>query len=91
MKSIAAIAEQNESTAGVGSELQPQLHCAAEQGEAARDRIMLDYAATYPGYGWEHNRGYPTPDHRRAINDLGLTPLHRRSFGQGRLAWATRT
>ena len=35
----------------------------------------------YPGYGWEHNRGYPTPDHRRAINDLGLTPLHRRSFG----------
>ena len=43
--------------------------------------MMADYAATYPGYGWEHNRGYPTPDHRRAINDLGLTPLHRRSFG----------
>ena len=49
--------------------------------KVTRDRMMADYARDYPGYGWEHNRGYPTPDHRRAINDLGLTPLHRRSFG----------
>ena len=49
--------------------------------KVTRDRMMADYACDYPGYGWEHNRGYPTPDHRRAINDLGLTPLHRRSFG----------
>ena len=49
--------------------------------KVTRDRMMVDYARDYPGYGWEHNRGYPTPDHRRAINDLGLTPLHRRSFG----------
>jgi ribonuclease HII len=49
--------------------------------KVTRDRMMADYAREYPGYGWEHNRGYPTPDHRRAINDLGVTPLHRRSFG----------
>ena len=49
--------------------------------KVTRDRIMADYAREYPGYGWEHNRGYPTPDHRRAIGELGLTPLHRRSFG----------
>ena len=49
--------------------------------KVTRDRIMAAYADEYPGYGWEHNRGYPTPDHRRAINDIGLTPLHRRSFG----------
>jgi ribonuclease HII len=49
--------------------------------KVTRDRMMVEYADTYPGYGWEHNRGYPTPDHRRAIHDLGLTPLHRRSFG----------
>ena len=49
--------------------------------KVTRDRMMANYAIDYPGYGWEHNRGYPTPDHRRAINDLGLTPLHRRSFG----------
>ena len=42
--------------------------------------MMVEYANTYPGYGGSI-RGYPTPDHRRAINDLRLTPLHRRSFG----------
>ena len=49
--------------------------------KVTRDRMMADYAAAHPGYGWEHNRGYPTPDHRRALRELGVTPLHRRSFG----------
>lgn len=48
--------------------------------KVTRDRIMAEYAATYPGYGWERNRGYPTPEHIRALDTLGLTPLHRRSF-----------
>jgi ribonuclease HII len=42
---------------------------------------MAQYAQEHPGYGWESNRGYPTPDHRRALRELGPTPLHRRSFG----------
>ena len=49
--------------------------------KVTRDRIMADHARTYPGYGWETNRGYPTPQHIRALDTLGLTPLHRRSFG----------
>src|ERR1044072_580338 len=49
--------------------------------KVTRDRMMADYAMAHPGYGWEHNRGYPTPDHRRALRELGPTPLHRRSFG----------
>ena len=49
--------------------------------KVTRDRLMADHAVTYPGYGWERNRGYPTPDHRRALRELGPTPLHRRSFG----------
>ena len=48
--------------------------------KVTRDRIMADHAGTYPGYGWERNRGYPTPEHIRALDTLGLTPLHRRSF-----------
>jgi ribonuclease HII len=48
--------------------------------KVTRDRIMADHAVTYPGYGWERNRGYPTPEHIRALDRLGLTPLHRRSF-----------
>jgi ribonuclease HII len=49
--------------------------------KVTRDRMMAAHAETYPGYGWERNRGYPTPDHRRALRELGPTPLHRRSFG----------
>ncbi|MDP9086377.1 MAG: ribonuclease HII [Pseudomonadota bacterium] len=48
--------------------------------KVTRDRIMLEHSRTWPGYGWETNRGYPTPDHRRALTELGPTPLHRRSF-----------
>lgn len=48
--------------------------------KVTRDRIMADHALIYPGYGWETNRGYPTPQHIRALDSLGLTPLHRRSF-----------
>ena len=48
--------------------------------KVTRDRMMAEYASQWPGYGWEHNRGYPTPDHRRALHEFGPTPLHRRSF-----------
>ncbi len=48
--------------------------------KVTRDRIMADHALDHPGYGWETNRGYPTPAHIRALDTHGLTPLHRRSF-----------
>ncbi|QNM83420.1 ribonuclease HII [Sphingomonas sabuli] len=48
--------------------------------KVTRDRMMADYAVQYPGYGWETNRGYGTPEHLRGLSTLGLTPLHRRSF-----------
>ena len=48
--------------------------------KVTRDRIMAEHAITWPGYGWETNRGYPTPEHIRALDRIGLTPLHRRSF-----------
>ncbi|MBQ9310052.1 MAG: ribonuclease HII [Bacteroidales bacterium] len=45
-----------------------------------RDEKMRELAALYPGYGWERNMGYPTPEHIDAIRRLGYTPQHRRSF-----------
>lgn len=45
-----------------------------------RDRIMVDLAQQYPGYGWDKNAGYPTKAHRAALQNLGVTPHHRRSF-----------
>lgn len=45
-----------------------------------RDRIMGDLAAEFPGYGWEKNAGYGTKQHLAALQSLGVTPHHRRSF-----------
>ena len=45
-----------------------------------RDERMEELAKLYPGYGWEHNAGYPTPEHIDAIKRLGYTPEHRKSF-----------
>jgi ribonuclease HII len=49
--------------------------------KVTRDRLMEKLAARYPGYGWEHNCGYPTIDHRQALRALGVTPFHRQDFG----------
>jgi ribonuclease HII len=54
--------------------------CASIVAKVVRDRIMHLLATRYPGYGWETNAGYGTPEHRGAIVELGLTPHHRRSF-----------
>ncbi len=48
--------------------------------KVTRDRIMVDLAQQHPGYGWEHNAGYPTNAHLLALQNLGVTAHHRRSF-----------
>lgn len=47
-----------------------------------RDDYMKKLHAEYPYYGWDHNAGYPTREHRNGIAAHGLTPYHRRSFRQ---------
>lgn len=46
-----------------------------------RDREMLDLDSQYPGYGFASHKGYPTKAHIQALTSLGVTPLHRRTFG----------
>lgn len=45
-----------------------------------RDRLMAGLAVDFPGYGWERNAGYGTPEHAAALERLGVSPHHRRSF-----------
>lgn len=54
--------------------------CASIVAKTVRDRIMQRLASRYPGYGWSTNVGYGTPEHVAALDDLGPTPHHRRSF-----------
>jgi len=48
--------------------------------KVTRDRAMTALAQRFPGYGWERNAGYGTPEHREAMRRLGLTEMHRRTF-----------
>ncbi|MBY6205869.1 ribonuclease HII [Halomonas denitrificans] len=45
-----------------------------------RDRLMIDYHARWPDYGFDRHKGYPTAAHLAALDRLGPTPIHRRSF-----------
>ncbi len=48
--------------------------------KVTRDRMMVEYDAQYPGYGFAQNKGYGTAAHYAGLKTLGLTPIHRRSF-----------
>jgi ribonuclease HII len=54
--------------------------------KVTRDRMMMQLARDYPGYGFERHKGYGTPEHQNAINKLGVCDLHRRSFKPVQLA-----
>ena len=54
--------------------------------KVTRDRLMMELARDYPGYGFERHKGYGTPEHQAAINKLGVSILHRRSFRPVQLA-----
>lgn len=45
-----------------------------------RDDMMMKAHQQYPHYGWDKNKGYPTTQHYAAIEQYGITPLHRKSF-----------
>ncbi|MBO0764744.1 MAG: ribonuclease HII [Hyphomicrobiaceae bacterium] len=54
--------------------------------KVTRDAMMVELARAYPAYGFERHKGYATPEHHAAIERLGVTPHHRRSFKAVQLA-----
>ena len=48
--------------------------------KTTRDMMMEQYGEQYPVYNWKKNKGYPTPEHKKAIDNYGTTPLHRMTF-----------
>lgn len=54
--------------------------CASIIAKVCRDHLMRLLHPRYPGYGWDTNVGYATEMHRAAVEALGLTPHHRRTF-----------
>ena len=59
----------------------PCISAASVLAKVTRDREMVALDAQYPGYGLAKHKGYPTRQHVEAIETLGVTDIHRRSFG----------
>lgn len=56
--------------------------------KTARDRVMIEAALRFPGYGFERHKGYPTAAHMSALAELGPTEIHRRGFAPVDAAFA---
>ena len=63
-----------------GDGLEPSISAASIIAKVSRDNLMKDFGSQYPGYGFEKNSGYPTKQHCEALINIGVTPIHRRSF-----------
>ena len=64
-----------------GDGLVAAISAASIIAKVSRDNEMVELDALYPGYGLAGHKGYPTKAHRDALVELGVTPIHRRSFG----------
>jgi ribonuclease HII len=67
-----------------GDALSASIAAASIIAKTTRDRHMLEMHELYHGYGFASHKGYPTPEHCRALKELGALPIHRRSFGRVR-------
>lgn len=69
-----------------GDGLIAEISAASIIAKVTRDREMVELDDIYPGYGLAGHKGYPTKQHVDALLELGVTPIHRRSFAPVRRA-----
>lgn len=69
-----------------GDALSASIAAASIIAKTTRDAHMLELDQVYAGYGLATHKGYPTPEHCRALKALGALPIHRRSFARVREA-----
>jgi len=69
-----------------GDALSASIAASSIIAKTTRDAHMLELDQMYEGYGFASHKGYPTPEHCRALKELGALPIHRRSFARVRQA-----
>ena len=60
--------------------------CASIVAKVIRDDFMIELSKKYPGYDLEKNKGYPTPFHKKILLEIGVTPIHRKTYEPVRVA-----
>jgi ribonuclease HII len=73
-----------------GDSTVPVISAASIIAKVARDREMVELDRCYPGYGLARHKGYPTKAHLEALQRLGVTEIHRRSFAPVKKVLGTR-
>lgn len=69
------------STERIGADASvPSVMAASIVAKVTRDRLMIAFAQEYPEYGFERHVGYGTSEHRKALQDYGITAIHRRNY-----------
>lgn len=63
-----------------GDSLVAAIGAASILAKVTRDRLMVEMDKIYPGYGFAKHKGYPTKQHRQALENLGVCKIHRRSY-----------
>ena len=63
-----------------GDQIAPSISAASILAKVHRDRIMIEAEQKYPGYGFAKHKGYITAVHSKALLELGVTDIHRKSF-----------
>jgi len=64
-----------------GDALSHSIAAASILAKVARDRLMVDFAKTFPDYGFEQHKGYGTKKHQQALVQNGCLSIHRKSYG----------
>lgn len=90
MEGLIAPAGMSGCGAPVQTRIKADLSClsvaaASVLAKVERDALMVSLARTHPGYGWEINKGYATGSHRAAIDAVGPSDQHRRTWRLGSL------
>lgn len=63
-----------------GDDLVPHISAASILAKVSRDSFMKKIHSKHPEYNWSKNKGYPSPEHKKALEKFGISPFHRRSY-----------
>ncbi len=79
-KIVSSLSPERQQAIVGGDKKSASIAAASILAKVTRDRLMDQYHYSYPQYGFNMHKGYPTNEHRKRVLQYGLCPIHRKSF-----------